>query len=70
MVSPRACGTRGPEQAGRSFQADALGEQVLEVLHERRQRQEEREDKERQEHRREDFPDDVAVERLGASDSR
>ena len=54
-----------PEQAGDRPPADPLGEQVLEMLHERRQRQEEREDQERQEHRRQDFPDDVAVERLG-----
>ena len=39
----------------------ALGDQLLEIPHHRRQRQDEREDQQRQEERRQDLAQDVAV---------
>ena len=60
---PERLWDQGPENPGGSRPGDALRQQPLEIVHERRQDQEEREDQERQEKRRDDLPDDVAIER-------
>ena len=63
MVRPRACGISGQHDPAGDLPGDALGDQHLEVLHDRRDFQQERENHQRQQERRDDFPDDVAINR-------
>jgi hypothetical protein len=52
----------GQEHASRRGPRDPLGNQLLELLHDRGDIQQEREDQQRQDRRRDDFADDVSVE--------
>jgi hypothetical protein len=57
-------GRQQDQDVGRRRPGHALGDQPLELFHERRQLQQEREDQDRDQRRRDDFPNDVAVQRL------
>ena len=63
MVSPSACGRRVQEDPGGGAPGHPLGQEVLEVVHHRREDQEYVKIRSGQEKRRKNLLEDVAVDR-------
>src|SRR4029450_13850174 len=61
---------QGHQHADGDAPRDALGDQGLELVHERRDFQNEREDQQRQEQRRQDFANQVAIEDFHGRESQ